>query len=152
MNALAKHDVTPLQLGEYHDTLHHVLTSLHLSCHLTLCVCVCYGCSCLTTIPCGLNVYLAVWQNQLAVAEYLCGSPGLSSSSFSLPPSAVRASPLQVNAFACALPHWLATATREVGGEGGVLLLPMAEWVSEPFMLWCTELWCIMCEDEETMN
>jgi hypothetical protein len=53
------------------------------------------------------------------VAEYLCNTPK------------IRACPLQVNAFACSLVHWLATATAEVGGEGGVLLLPMAEWVGE---------------------
>ena len=52
------------------------------------------------------------------MAEFLCQSPR------------VLADPLQVNSFACSLVHWLATATREVGGEGGVLLLPMAEWVS----------------------
>jgi hypothetical protein len=66
---------------------------------------------------CGVNE--AVWQNQMHVAEYLCNTPK------------IRACPLQVNAFACSLVHWLATATAEVGGEGGVLLLPMAEWVGE---------------------
>lgn len=62
---------------------------------------------------------LAVWQNQQHVAEFLCQSPR------------VLSDPLQVNSFACSLVHWLATATPAVGGEGGVLLLPMAEWLLE---------------------
>ncbi|KAJ1408726.1 ankyrin repeat-containing domain protein [Ochromonadaceae sp. CCMP2298] len=76
--------------------------------------------------PCDLNALakhavspfqLAVWQNQIEVAQWLCSHPQ------------VMADPRQVNEFDCGSLHWLGTAPTSAAGNRGEALLPMAQWL-----------------------
>ena len=60
---------------------------------------------------------LACWQNRFTVARYLVETAGVDVT--------------QLNNFECGVQHWIGTVPRELAGEAGRALLPLASWLRD---------------------